>query len=122
MANDITKAAAFYKSVIGWEPFVAAMGDISKPAKAGERGYTLFMKEGKPVCGGMSLKDADLKGVPAHWFTYIAVDDVDAACKAVTAAGGKVCRPCFDVPGVGRIAIIQDADGAMVGLGTPVRR
>jgi predicted enzyme related to lactoylglutathione lyase len=29
-----------------------------------------------------------------------------------------VAKPCFDVPGVGRIAIIEDPTGAMIGIMT----
>ena len=32
--------------------------------------------------------------------------------------GGKVLRPAFNIPNVGRIAIIADATGAAVGLMT----
>jgi predicted enzyme related to lactoylglutathione lyase len=57
--------------------------------------------------------------VPTRWFTYIAVDDVDAAVKATEERGGKVIRPPFEVPGVGRIAILEDPGGAAVGMMTP---
>ncbi len=60
-----------------------------------------------------------LNGVPAHWFTYIAVDDVDAAVEATVAAGGEIRHPCFDVPDIGRIAIIADPTGAAVGIMSP---
>jgi uncharacterized protein len=122
MASDVQKAAKFYQKVIGWEPFTASIHDMSQPAKAGEPSYTLFMKDGEPVCGAIGMGQVGITGAPPHWFTYIAVDDVDSACADVTAAGGKVMRPSFDVPGVGRIAIVEDANGAMVGLGTPVRQ
>ncbi len=53
--------------------------------------------------------------MPEHWFTYIAVDDVDSRVAKVEAAGGMVIRPPFDVPGVGRIAIVKDKGGAVCG-------
>ena len=59
------------------------------------------------------------KDVPDHWFTYFAVDDVDKSVKAVTAAGGKMVRPPFEVPGTGRIAIVKDVNGGVFGIGTP---
>ena len=58
-------------------------------------------------------------GTPAHWFSYIAVDDVDASCAAVKAGGGQVTGEPFDVEGVGRIAMVQDPNGGMVGIMTP---
>ncbi len=120
-AHDIAKTAAFYKAVAGWEVFAASMTDMSRPAKPGEDSYTLFKKNGQPVCGGMSLAQLGMQEVPPHWFTFIAVADVDVACKATVAAGGKVHRQPWDIPGVGRIAIIVDNGGAAVGLGTPVK-
>jgi uncharacterized protein len=120
MANDIGKSAKFYQKLLGWTPFVASMEDMKREAKPGEPSYTMFMKDGQPVCGGMAMSQAGLTGVPPHWFTYVAVKDVDAACKSATAAGGTIMRPPWDIPGVGRIAVIKDADGAAIGLGTPV--
>ena len=119
MAEDAPAVAKFYAKVIGWQPFHASMGDMKKPAKAGEPSYTLFMQDGQPMCGAMTMSQAGMPAVPPRWFTYIAVDDVDKACKVATVAGGKVVKPAFDVPGVGRMAFIQDPEGAVVGLGTP---
>jgi hypothetical protein len=50
---------------------------------------------------------------------YIAVDDVDARCKKAAASGGKVMREPFDIPNVGRIAILTDSRGVAIGLMTP---
>ena len=59
---------------------------------------------------------------PAHWFAYISVDDVDARVAKATAAGAELLRPLFDVPGVGRIAILKDPTGAAIGWITPTAR
>jgi predicted enzyme related to lactoylglutathione lyase len=52
--------------------------------------------------------------------SYLAVDDVDARVAKATAAGAKLMRPIFDVPNVGRIAILTEPGGAGVGWMTPV--
>ncbi len=57
--------------------------------------------------------------LPEHWFSYLAVDDIDARCARAHEAGGKIAREPFDVPGIGRIAIIQQPGGGMVGWMTP---
>ena len=47
------------------------------------------------------------------------VDQLDAgSLRVAEKAGGEVCMPCFDVPGVGRIAMVVDSTGAMIGLMT----
>jgi len=38
------------------------------------------------------------------------------------ASGGTLMRPVFDVAGVGRIAILKDPTGGVVGWITPVDR
>ena len=85
--------------------------------------YTLC-KAGETMAAGIyELKPgAGMDGVPDHWFSYIAVDDVDARLQGVVAAGGEVCRPAFDVPDVGRFAIVKDSAGAVIGWVTPIQR
>ena len=58
-------------------------------------------------------------GVPPHWFSYLEVDDVDTRIAGVEANGGKVIRQPFDIPDVGRIAILADPTGAPIGWMTP---
>lgn len=50
--------------------------------------------------------------VPDHWMVYFAVSDVDATLATVTASVGSVVTPRFDVPGVGRMATVQNPAGA----------
>jgi hypothetical protein len=53
---------------------------------------------------------------------YLAVDDVDARVKKAQTAGATLMRPIFDVPGVGRIAILREPGGAGIGWITPANR
>ena len=57
-----------------------------------------------------------LAGMPDCWFSYIAVTDVDKSAARLQETGGMLHRPVFDIPKVGRIAIIGDATGASIGL------
>ena len=77
------------------------------------------MKGGKPHLGCFTMEGEQFKHVPDHWFTYFAVNDVDKSANDVTAAGGAIVRPPFDIPGVGRIAIVKDVNGGVFGLGKP---
>ena len=111
--RDVEGAKAYYAATLGW-----SFDTMPMPETGGD--YTVA-KMGDQMVGGMF----DITGmpgmdeVPPHWFTYFAVDDVDAAAAATEAAGGSIQRPSFDVEGVGRIAIVQDPTGAMLGLMTP---
>lgn len=118
---DVEAAKAFYAKTLGWTYQVhpGAPGEPDMPP------YILPQSDTGPVMAGIwdirNLEPApdSPTQMPSHWFTYISVDDVDACCAAVVAAGGTVMRPPFDVPSVGRIAIIQDPTGAVVGCMTP---
>ena len=110
MTNDVAKAKAFYAATLGW-----TYNDM--PMQGGMT-YTIA-HSGQAMVGGV----IDMTGItppdaPPHWFNYIEVDDVDHRVALVPENGGKVMRPAFDIPNVGRIAIIGDATGAVVGLMT----
>ncbi len=65
-----------------------------------------------PVCGFYNMEGPEFEGAPDHWMTYLAVDDVNRRCREAAAAGGTVCKGPFDVLGVARMAMVQDATGA----------
>ncbi|MFQ5973749.1 MAG: VOC family protein [Alphaproteobacteria bacterium] len=115
MTWDAEKAKAFYADTLGWtfEAF---------PMPEGAGAYTVCKAGDDPVGGIMEMKPGTgFDGVPDHWFAYITVDDVDSRLAKVEAAGGQVMRPPFDVPNVGRIAIVKDAAGGAVGWITPAQ-
>lgn len=111
MTRDPAAAMAYYGQVCGW-----SWDEMPMPGGT----YLVAMRDGQPVAGVMDMTGLEeLKGVPAHWFTYIAVDDLDAAIADTVAAGGALAREPFEMADVGRIAILSDPTGAMVGLMTP---
>lgn len=109
--RDIAAAKAFYGTTLGWT-------FETMPIEGGPD-YCLILNGGTRAGGIFVLDDPAFDGVPEHWLSYIAVDDVDARLAGVTAAGGAVLRPAFDVPEVGRIAIVRDSQGAVTGWITP---
>lgn len=112
MTWNAEDAKSFYADTLDWqyEAF---------PMPEGEE-YVVCLAEGEPAGGIFKLKPgAGFDGTPDHWFAYIAVDDIDARLTKVTDAGGEVMREAFDVPNVGRIAIVKDKAGAAIGWITP---
>ena len=114
MTRDVEKAKAFYGASIGWTYDAMPMpeGGTYWIAKMGD----------KPAGGIFSISGPAFEGVPESWMAYLAVDDVDARVKQAIAAGATLMKPAFDVPGVGRIAIIKEPGGAGIGWMTPVNR
>ncbi len=101
--HDPEKAKAFYASTLDWsyEPMPMPQGTY------------WIIKSGQRTVGGIfPMSGPDFAGMPDHWFTYIEVDDVDGRLARLAAAGGSVIRPPWDIPNVGRVAIVRDAVGA----------
>jgi predicted enzyme related to lactoylglutathione lyase len=111
MTRDVEGAKRFYKSAIGWSFDAMPMPDGGT--------YWLAMMGGKPVAGVFSIAGSQYKGVPEGWMPYLAVDDVDKRAAKAVKAGAKLMKPIFEVPGVGRIAVLQEPGGAGVGWMTP---
>ncbi|MCC1494452.1 VOC family protein [Cognatishimia sp. F0-27] len=112
MTRDVDAAIAYYKDTCGWTVDAMPMGDGTT--------YWVCSNDGAPTAGIMDMAGLPgTKDMPPHWFTYLAVDDVEAATEATVAAGGQVIRPPFEVPNTGLIALVTDPTGAAVGLMTP---
>ena len=69
--------------------------------------------------GIFQLTEPDFQGIPAHWMTYLAVDDICAAQTRAEEAGGEILRPAFRLHGVGRLSVVNDTSGAVIGLIEP---
>jgi uncharacterized protein len=104
MTTDAAGSVAFYSALFGWRTESRDMGSAGT--------YTAILAGDQPF-GGMVPFDPR-HGIPSHWVSYVAVDDVDATCARTTAAGGRVCIPATDIPNVGRFAMIEDPAGAIL--------
>ncbi|HXD27144.1 MAG TPA: VOC family protein [Arthrobacter sp.] len=105
MTSNPERARSFYATLFGW---TYEVGDQETYG-----GYVLASKDGHPVAGIMQ-NDGEA-GTPDGWSTYLRVEDVDATVAAATTRGGKVIMPPLDVPGQGRMAMLLDPAGAVVG-------
>jgi predicted enzyme related to lactoylglutathione lyase len=110
--TDPAGAKAFYGELFGWE---------AEDMPAGEAGtYTMLRLDGDEVCALYEL-DAGRReqGIPSHWLSYVSVEDADATASRTCELGGTVFGEAFDVLDSGRMAIIQDPTGAVLGAWQP---
>ena len=108
---DIEAAKKHYGAVCGWS-------FEGMPMPNGT--YWVAKKGDKTICGLMELSMLEMpEGIPAHWMTYIAVADLDAAVANATDTGGTIVQPPFEIPGVGRIAMVKEPGGALAGIIQP---
>ncbi|MFT5431704.1 MAG: putative enzyme related to lactoylglutathione lyase [Myxococcota bacterium] len=102
MTTTPNKATGFYGELFGWKNKTENMGDMGD--------YVMLINGEAPV-GGIGTAP---EGVPSHWMTYVTVDDIDASVAKAKALGGTLKHGPFAVPGVGRMAFVEDPAGAVI--------
>ncbi len=102
---DLAATRRFYAELFGWQPQASPSGE-----------YTTFTKDGQAVAGAGSLMSADQ---PVAWTTYVIVADADETATKAQGAGGQLVAPPVDIRDLGRMAIISDPTGAVLGVWQP---
>lgn len=105
-SQNIGKAKDFYRELLGWN---------LEQSKISSMAYDEIHIDGKAIGGMIQIDEQWGEGwenIPAHWQTYIAVDNCDSIVEKIKENGGGVCVPPFDAPGVGRMSVVTDPSGA----------
>ena len=113
--TDVDGAVAFYSALLGWEADEMPAGD----------GMTrTMMRVGSGYVCGLSAMPPEQRalGAPPAWLSYVSVEDADSAAERAGALGGGVVMPPLDVLDAGRMALVQDPQGAVLGLWQPRAR
>ncbi|MCW2785143.1 MAG: hypothetical protein JWP74_1660 [Marmoricola sp.] len=104
ISPDVPRALQFYADVVG----------IGSESSELMDGYTTVSNVNGDVVGG--AMPPMMEGIPPHWNVYFNVEDADATGAKAVELGGKLVSANFDVPGVGRMGIYADPQGAMFNL------
>jgi uncharacterized protein len=108
MTTDPDAAANFYREVVGWGTTKADMPGME---------YTMFTAGDIPVAGLMPMMpNALAMGAPPNWTAYVEVPNADDSAALAQRLGGKILVPATDIEGVGRFAVIQDPQGAVIAI------
>jgi predicted enzyme related to lactoylglutathione lyase len=104
--TDPAAAAEFYGKLFGW---------TVKAPDAAMGGYRV-VNIGDAGVAGIMANPEGAPPMPPHWGCYVTVSDVDQTLERCTSLGGKVLVPPMEVPGVGRMAVLQDPQGAVLSV------
>lgn len=104
---DLPKAKEFYTQLFDWK-----LEDVP----VDNHTYTLI-KVGDGTGGGMMVNQTP--GVPAHWLSYVHVDDIVAYTEKAKSLGAKICQDVMQVGDVGSLSVITDPTGATFALWEP---
>jgi predicted enzyme related to lactoylglutathione lyase len=105
--TDLDAALRFYGAVLGWGFDSGALPDGNE--------YVMPHLRDRAI-GGMYARPGDQKDIPPRWLLFVAVNDADDTASRVTALGGRLTDPPYDVMDSGRMAVLQDPTGATVAL------
>jgi predicted enzyme related to lactoylglutathione lyase len=109
--TDQQAATDFYTGLFQWTAEEMPTGTGST--------YTMLSLDGRLVCGLGPQAPGTPPGVPPSWTTYVLVGDLDEIVAATPGAGGDVLMPALDVLASGRMAMVSDPSGAVLGLWQP---
>lgn len=104
LTSDPHAAPGFYGPITGWETSLWEGGSMP---------YTMWMNGEKSLGGIMELPEqAKAMGAPPHWLAYISTPDLDRTVENAKELGATILHS-MDIPQVGRIAVVQDPQGAV---------
>jgi len=103
---DRRAAQQFYTSLFGWTTNEVPMGE--------DEPYVMLEKDGRNV--GALYQSAQ---APPNWLSYINVESVDDSAKRARDLGATLLQEPFDVMDVGRMAVVQDGQGAVFAVWQP---
>lgn len=109
MTSDMKAAEAFYSTVVGW---------TTTPFDGAGQPYTMFNRGGDVAVGGVMTTPPDVQA-PPFWAMYVGAPKLEETAAHAARLGGKAHTPVIDVPGVGRMQMMADPQGAVFYLYEP---
>jgi uncharacterized protein len=111
LTTDPAAATAFYGKLFGWATETMDMGST---------GPYHVVRVGDTSIGGITGMPPQAGPMPPNWGCYVTVEAVDKTAELCVELGGKVLMGPFDIPTVGRMAVLQDPQGAVINVITYV--
>jgi predicted enzyme related to lactoylglutathione lyase len=107
MTSNPKAACEFYGTLFGWKVETKDMGT----------GPYHVLKIGDVSVGGIMGKPPGAPaGMPSTWGCYVTVANVDETLSKAKTLGASVLMEPMEIKGVGRMAVIQDPQGAMLSV------
>ena len=118
--SDSARVQKFYSQAFGWnmQGTSPEMGDYVV-AHTAETDENRMVKTPGTINGGF-FKASDVPSAATS--VVISVDDIKAAMKSVTDAGGKITEEPVEIPGIGHWVAFTDTEGNRVSILQPLMR
>jgi len=109
LTNDPAASKRFYGELFDWT-FESVAGLASDDT------YTLIRHDGRLIGGMIDTKALNNRTDISQWIVVLSVTDVAQAARDFAANGGAVLTAPRDLQRRGRIAVVQDPEGALLAL------
>jgi len=112
LTDDPVASQKFYGALFDWEfESVGVAAGLSSDTT-----YTLIRHNGRLIGGMIDTVALSNRSDISQWIVSMSVTDIDAAVAAFTADGGEVKTPPTDFHRRGKMAVVRDAEGALLAL------
>lgn len=111
MSRDVGRSGQFYEALFGWTHVDIQVAEGVT--------HTHFYKDDCLVAGMSHMMPGIPESMGSMWNSYVLVDDLDATCSRVEDEGGTVTHVPWHLLDRGRMAMIEDPTGAVLGLLEP---
>ncbi|MCX6930055.1 MAG: VOC family protein [Verrucomicrobia bacterium] len=117
LTTDTKASSEFYGKLFGWK----AEAFVPPGTPAGAPPYLVFKTQPGDQMGAGGMMQAPAPGIPTHWLAYVIVENADQSLATAVKLGAKALTPVMAIGMVGRVAVIQDPLGAVIGLHEPAK-
>jgi predicted enzyme related to lactoylglutathione lyase len=104
--SDPEGAKIFYAKLFGW-----STRDRETP-----NGRYTTCQVGEQSVAGITKIQPEAPSMQPTWGTYVTVRNVDETLALAASLGGRTVLSPADIPGVGRMAVLQDPQGALLSI------
>ena len=111
-ADNVDRARHFYASLLGWK--IDPVKSPGNPAVAAMQYHDI--STGKAREGTMNTGGLYKRHLQEPILDFVMVENIDALEAKVEKLGGKITMPKNAIPGVGKVVMILDTEGNVIGL------
>jgi predicted enzyme related to lactoylglutathione lyase len=112
LTNDPAASQRFYGELFGWK--FESVGEASNLRS--DSAYTLIRHNGRLIGGMVDTLALNGRDDISQWVILMSVEDLETRVAAAKSNGGQVVTPPTDLQDRGRLALVRDAEGALLGL------
>ena len=106
LTTDVEKAKAFFGATLGWS---------FRERELDGHPYAVIWS-GEEMVGGLgALETGDVETTQSYWLAFIEVTDIAERFATALEHGATAIRPPHDVEGIGRVCVLRDPTGAVIG-------